>query len=100
MKEFLERNKKEILIIFGTIIVSHFLLTDHNIIEKYLVISSDPVIFFYIYFILPGFFSALLSATIWKNIKKALIIGVITSIIWFIWINIYFLMTFSIGLYY
>ncbi len=91
MQEFLEKNKKEILIIFGTIAILFFLLFSENEITNYLssqrrndVARQYPMIYYYIFLFSPGIFSAFLSALIWKNLKKTLEIGSITTILWYI----------------
>lgn len=77
MQEFLEKNKKEILIVFGTLGL-YSLLAMSSMSSS----SSNPDVYIALFF--PGLFSSFLVVTIWKNIKKALAIGIITNIIWFI----------------
>lgn len=85
MQEFLEKNKKEILInigiIFITLTVYSFIIFGTEIptiLPKYF---SNT---FLVMLIFPGFFLTLFSAVIWKNFKKALIVGIVTTITWII----------------
>lgn len=76
MKEFLEKNKKEILIIFGTILVYIIIAFKTNIITK--MISSNDA---FIRIVLPGFFSAILFAITKQRLFYTLIFGIAVSVL-------------------
>lgn len=81
MKEFLERNKKEIQINNITIIVYSFIFFRTELVATLSKYTSDA---FFFLMVLPGFFSALLCIIFGKNLKKALAVGIATVIFWLI----------------
>jgi uncharacterized protein YqhQ len=89
----LDENRIGILIIFGVIIIYHIIVFETGIMTGLPVYVSNT---FFIFMILPGFFSAFTYAIFKKKPAKIIIVGFLTILCWYIWFIIYGLMTFTI----
>ena len=86
-------NKIGVFIIVGTIVIYHFLAFETEIMTRLPKYVSNT---FFAGMVLPGIFSAVVYALFTKNLTKAIIVGVLTVLFWYIWFVIYAFLTFTI----
>lgn len=90
--KYLNENTIGILVIIGTLVLYHMLNMESDILQEFR--RSISVVWV---FMIPGIASSLIYAVLTKNIRKAIVVGVLTNILWFIWAIAYMLATFELN---
>ncbi|MCQ6962288.1 hypothetical protein PV02_04025 [Methanolobus chelungpuianus] len=88
--KYLSENTVGVFLILGTVALYH--IASFSLESQLLrgLLRNIPTL----WFMLPGITSAIAYAILTKNLSKAVIVGILTAILWFIWVIICIIATF------